>query len=102
MTSPAGWQNVLPAPPDHAMPQRHPTSPRRFLRCCVLGRLAAACAGTATSATTTGEEFDVLAEPLADVRLMFAGKATIRRYAGTVHGAYLSGVREAERVANIF
>ncbi len=41
--------------------------------------------------------YDVLAEPLSDGRVRFAGEATSRAYRGTVHGAYLSGVREAAR-----
>jgi polyamine oxidase len=38
-----------------------------------------------------------LAEPAGE-RLMFAGEATNPEFFGTVHGAYLSGVREAERI----
>jgi predicted NAD/FAD-dependent oxidoreductase len=37
---------------------------------------------------------DVLAEPVDD-RLYLAGEACQRPYFGTVHGAYLSGVRAA-------
>ena len=40
---------------------------------------------------------DILAEPVGD-RLLFAGEATSRDYAATVHGAYLSGVRVAKRL----
>ena len=46
----------------------------------------------------TGEEYDALAEPVGS-RLFFAGEATSRDYHATVHGAYLSGLREAERIA---
>ncbi len=46
----------------------------------------------------SADAFDLLAEPVAD-RLFFAGEATSRDHPGTVHGAYLSGLREAERVA---
>ncbi len=46
----------------------------------------------------SADEFDALAEPVAD-RVFFAGEATIRKHPGTVHGAYLSGLREAERIA---
>jgi len=38
---------------------------------------------------------DVLAEPLFGGRVRFAGEATHRDHAATVHGAYLSGLREA-------
>ncbi len=49
----------------------------------------------------TSEYYDVLAEPMADGRILFAGEATNRRYRATVHGAYLSGVREAERAIEL-
>ena len=39
---------------------------------------------------------DYLAKP--EGRVFFAGEATMRGYAGTVHGAYMSGVRAAEWV----
>lgn len=42
---------------------------------------------------------DLLAEPVGD-RLFFAGEATDRDYPSTVHGAYLSGIREAKRLIN--
>ncbi len=48
----------------------------------------------------TGENYDQLAEPLSD-RLYFAGEATHRRFPSTLHGAYLSGMREAERILGI-
>lgn len=35
-------------------------------------------------------------------RLFFAGEHTIRDYPATVHGAMLSGLREAERVVSLF
>jgi monoamine oxidase len=41
--------------------------------------------------------FDALAAPVGE-RLFFAGEATERTHEGTVHGAYLSGVREARRI----
>jgi monoamine oxidase len=43
------------------------------------------------------DDMDALAEPAGE-RLMFAGEATNREWFGTVHGAYLSGIREAERI----
>jgi monoamine oxidase len=47
------------------------------------------------------EYYDTLARPI-DNRVFFAGEATHRRYPGTVHGAYLSGIREANRVVRSF
>lgn len=41
--------------------------------------------------------FKMLAKPVAE-RLYFAGEATSRRYRATVHGAWLTGVREARRI----
>ena len=45
------------------------------------------------------DDMHALAEPAGE-RLMFAGEATNPEFFGTVHGAYLSGVREAERILN--
>ncbi|MBT3604065.1 MAG: NAD(P)-binding protein [Candidatus Latescibacteria bacterium] len=42
-------------------------------------------------------DFDLLADPIEN-RLFFAGEATNDTYWGTVHGAYLSGLREADRI----
>jgi monoamine oxidase len=43
------------------------------------------------------DDMEALAEPAND-RLAFAGEATDPEFFGTVHGAYLSGVREADRI----
>ncbi|AKK28990.1 FAD-dependent oxidoreductase [Mycobacterium sp. EPa45] len=43
------------------------------------------------------DDMNALAEPVGE-RLMFAGEATNPEWFGTVHGAYLSGLREADRV----
>jgi monoamine oxidase len=54
------------------------------------------------SCVTTGAskaDFEALAEPVAN-RLFFAGEATNGQYPSTTHGAYLSGIREAERIKN--
>lgn len=46
----------------------------------------------------SADAFDALAEPVGE-RIFFAGEATIRSHPGTVHGAWLSGLREADRIA---
>jgi polyamine oxidase len=38
-----------------------------------------------------------LAEPVSE-RLLFAGEATHEEFFATVHGAYMSGIREAKRI----
>ncbi|MCV7347615.1 flavin monoamine oxidase family protein [Mycolicibacterium rhodesiae] len=43
------------------------------------------------------DDMHALGEPVGE-RLMFAGEATNPEWFGTVHGAYLSGLREADRV----
>jgi monoamine oxidase len=46
------------------------------------------------------DDRDQLANPASD-RLLFAGEATHRDHSATVHGAYLSGVREAKRILTL-
>lgn len=53
----------------------------------------------ATTGTTTAD-FDTLANTV-NHRLFFAGEHTERDYRGTVHGAYLSGLREAEKIIDL-
>ncbi len=44
------------------------------------------------------EDYEALAQPVT-AQLFFAGEATSRESPATVHGAYLSGLREAKRIA---
>lgn len=46
---------------------------------------------------STGEVRDTLAQSI-DAKLFFAGEATHTEYPSTVHGAYLSGIREAQKM----
>ncbi len=46
------------------------------------------------------KDYSALAEPIAN-RLFFAGEATSRKYSASVHGAFLSGEREAKKIIAI-
>ena len=59
------------------------------------------------AAGSSGNDYDLLASPIAHqagapARLFFAGEHTVRNYPATVHGALLSGFREAGRIADKF
>lgn len=41
-------------------------------------------------------------QPAARPLLLFAGEGTHERYYGTMHGAFLSGIREAKRIADLY
>ncbi|CAK8673921.1 unnamed protein product [Clavelina lepadiformis] len=64
---------------------------------------------------SSGEDYDIMAAPvdtkrtpiekmseMGIPRLCFAGEHTMRNYPATVHGALLSGFREAARIAKVF
>lgn len=46
---------------------------------------------------STSADFDTMAAEIGN-KLFFAGEHTNKQYRGTVHGAYLSGIREAEKM----
>lgn len=46
------------------------------------------------------KDYEALAEPVGE-RLFFAGEATSREHPATVHGAWLSGEREAQRILKL-
>ena len=49
---------------------------------------------------STSADFDTLANEVNN-KIFFAGEHTEREYRGTVHGAYLSGIREADKIIDL-
>ncbi len=49
---------------------------------------------------TTTEDFSTMATAINN-KLFFAGEHTSKEYRGTVHGAYLSGIREADKISKL-
>jgi monoamine oxidase len=48
----------------------------------------------------TGEDFDAFVAPVEN-KLFFAGEHTSRKYYGAAHGAYLSGLKQAEMIMEL-
>jgi monoamine oxidase len=49
----------------------------------------------------SGSDYETIAKPASN-RLFFAGEATSSKHPATTHGAYLSGIREADRINNLY
>lgn len=49
---------------------------------------------------SSSEDFDTLANEVKN-KVFFAGEHTEREYRGTVHGAYISGIREADKIIDL-
>lgn len=47
------------------------------------------------------DDYDILVESMGDGRVFFVGEATNRHYPATMHGAFLSGLREAANISRV-
>ncbi|KAK8649175.1 hypothetical protein V6N13_129909 [Hibiscus sabdariffa] len=50
---------------------------------------------------SSGDDYDILAESVGDDRVFFVGEATNKQYPATMHGAFLSGMREAANMLRV-
>ncbi|XP_059648052.1 lysine-specific histone demethylase 1 homolog 1 [Cornus florida] len=50
---------------------------------------------------SSGDDYDILAESVGDGRVFFAGEATNKQYPATMHGAFLSGMRESANMLRV-
>lgn len=76
---------------------RAPRRPVRSMRTAWMADPFALGAYAHVPVGATPADFDALAAPVGE-RLLFAGEATCRQHWGCVHGAYVSGLREAARL----
>ncbi len=59
------------------------------------------------SVESSGKDYEYLGEPVVPPssgvpRVFFAGEHTCKNYPATVHGALLSGLREARKISDIY
>uniref|UniRef100_A0A0E0I765 SWIRM domain-containing protein n=1 Tax=Oryza nivara TaxID=4536 RepID=A0A0E0I765_ORYNI len=75
------------------------TVPDPIQSCCTRWGSDPLCSGSYSHIRvgSSGTDYDILAESVND-RLFFAGEATNRAYPATMHGALLSGLREASKI----
>ncbi|MGF1534086.1 MAG: flavin monoamine oxidase family protein [Bernardetiaceae bacterium] len=75
-------------------------SPTRMLRTRWRANPYSLGAYTFASVGATSADFNTMAQEV-DSRLFFGGEHTEIQYRGTVHGAYLSGIREADKLIGL-
>lgn len=73
-----------------------------YLHAPLLQLRSTCCPSRSSWPTRSAEEYDALAEPISDrrgkPRVLFAGEHTTKYHPSTVHGAWLTGLREATRL----